>query len=85
MLTLYTTPVIYLAMERLRPQRRPRRGAAAAAGALTRRVGFSTPFIRRPVGTVLLAIGLLIAGAVAYQFLPVASLPSVDIPPSSSW
>jgi multidrug efflux pump len=29
LLTLYTTPVIYLAMERLRPQRRPRRGAAA--------------------------------------------------------
>jgi multidrug efflux pump len=29
LLTLYTTPVIYLAMERLRPQRRPRRGAVA--------------------------------------------------------
>ncbi|WP_158806066.1 MULTISPECIES: efflux RND transporter permease subunit [unclassified Acidisoma] len=40
----------------------------------------STPFIRRPIGTVLLAIGLLIAGAVAYKFLPVASLPSVDMP-----
>jgi multidrug efflux pump len=43
-------------------------------------VGFSTPFIRRPVGTFLLALGLLIAGAVAYRFLPVAPLPSVDIP-----
>jgi multidrug efflux pump len=28
----------------------------------------------------LLAIGLLIAGAVAYRFLPVASLPNVDLP-----
>lgn len=28
----------------------------------------------------LLAIGLLIAGAVAYKFLPVASLPNVDLP-----
>lgn len=37
-------------------------------------------FIKRPVGTVLLAIGLLILGAVAYRFLPVASLPSVEFP-----
>ena len=43
-------------------------------------MNFSAPFIRRPVGTFLLAIGILIAGAVAYRFLPVASLPSVDIP-----
>ena len=41
---------------------------------------FSTPFILRPVGTMLLALGLLLAGAVAYGFLPVAPLPSVDIP-----
>ena len=37
-------------------------------------------FIRRPVGTALLAIGLFLVGAVAYAFLPVASLPSVDLP-----
>ncbi len=41
---------------------------------------FSAAFIRRPVATFLLAIGMLIAGAVAYNFLPVAPLPSVDIP-----
>ena len=41
---------------------------------------FSTPFILRPVGTMLLALGLLLAGVVAYNFLPVAPLPSVDIP-----
>jgi multidrug efflux pump subunit AcrB len=43
-------------------------------------VSISTPFIRRPIGTILLAIGLMLAGAVAYNFLPVASLPNVDLP-----
>jgi hydrophobe/amphiphile efflux-1 (HAE1) family protein len=38
------------------------------------------PAIRRPVGTTLLAIGLLLIGAVAYHFLPVASMPTVDFP-----
>ena len=42
--------------------------------------GFSEPFIRRPVGTTLLAIGLFLVGAVAYRFLPVASMPTVDFP-----
>src|SRR5712692_7698480 len=41
---------------------------------------FSEPFIRRPVGTTLLAIGLFLVGAVAYRFLPVASLPTIDFP-----
>ena len=31
-----------------------------------------TPFIRRPIGTTLLAIGLFLVGVVAYRFLPVA-------------
>src|ERR1043165_3026114 len=44
-------------------------------------MNFSYPFIRRPVGTTLLAIGLFLVGLVAYTFLPVASLPSVDFPP----
>src|ERR1019366_4689970 len=43
-------------------------------------VNFSYPFIRRPIGTTLLAVGLFLVGAVAYSFLPVASLPSVDFP-----
>src|SRR5207237_9474361 len=38
------------------------------------------PFIRRPVGTTLLAAGLLLVGIVAYRFLPVASMPTVDFP-----
>jgi multidrug efflux pump len=40
----------------------------------------SAPFIARPIATVLLALGILLAGCVAYRFLPVAPLPSVDIP-----
>lgn len=40
----------------------------------------SAPFIRRPVGTTLLAIGLFLVGMVAYAVLPVAALPNVDFP-----
>jgi multidrug efflux pump len=43
-------------------------------------VSISEPFIRRPVGTTLLAIGLFLLGVVAYGFLPVASVPNVDFP-----
>ena len=43
-------------------------------------MNFSWPFIRRPIGTTLMAIGLFLTGAVAYDFLPVASLPSVEFP-----
>ena len=43
-------------------------------------ISISEPFIRRPVGTTLLAIGLFLVGAVAYEFLPVASVPNVDFP-----
>jgi len=43
-------------------------------------MSFSYPFIVRPVATTLLAIGLFLVGAVAYLFLPVASLPTVDFP-----
>jgi multidrug efflux pump len=40
----------------------------------------SALFIRRPVATSLLSLALLLAGAVAYSVLPVASLPDVDYP-----
>src|ERR1700730_2814343 len=43
-------------------------------------MNFSYPFIRRPIGTTLLAIGLFLVGLVAYVFLPVARLPTVDFP-----
>jgi multidrug efflux pump len=40
----------------------------------------SEPFIRRPVATSLLMVGLLLAGIVAFRQLPVAPLPQVDYP-----
>lgn len=40
----------------------------------------SAPFIRRPVGTTLLAIGLVLIGFAAYLRLPVASMPNVEFP-----
>jgi|HubBroStandDraft_1064217.scaffolds.fasta_scaffold06312_3 multidrug efflux pump len=40
----------------------------------------SDPFIRRPVATTLLSIGVALAGAIAYFKLPVAPLPQVDFP-----
>ena len=43
-------------------------------------MSISEPFIRRPVGTSLLAVGLLLLGMVAYQFLPIAPLPQIDFP-----
>ncbi len=65
LLTLYTTPVIYLAMERLRARlRRSRLRPSVAASPAPhirpaeqsmRVENFSEPFIRRPIGTTLLA------------------------------
>jgi len=43
-------------------------------------MGPSTPFIRRPVATTLLTLGLAAAGAVAFFKLPVSPLPQVDFP-----
>jgi multidrug efflux pump len=43
-------------------------------------MSISAPFIHRPVATTLLTIALGLAGAVAYNFLPVAPLPQVDFP-----
>jgi multidrug efflux pump len=43
-------------------------------------MNFSEPFIRRPIGTALISIGLFLIGVVAYRFLPVASMPTVDFP-----
>ncbi len=43
-------------------------------------MNISEPFIRRPVGTTLLTLALALAGALAYQFLPVSPLPQVEFP-----
>ncbi|MBB5063374.1 efflux RND transporter permease subunit [Granulicella mallensis] len=43
-------------------------------------MSLSTPFIHRPVATTLLTIAVAIAGAIAFQVLPVSPLPQVDFP-----
>jgi multidrug efflux pump len=43
-------------------------------------MNISEPFIKRPVGTSLLTLGLLLAGSLAFTLLPVAPLPQVDYP-----
>ena len=81
-LTLYTTPVIYLAFDRLAKRLgrvRARRAVAAIQPAETL-MNISEPFIKRPVATTLLTVALGLAGAVAYGFLPVSPLPQVDFP-----
>ena len=44
------------------------------------RTGVSEPFIRRPVATTLLMVGLMLAGMMAFLQLPVSALPQVDYP-----
>ena len=43
-------------------------------------MNLSRPFIQRPVATVLLTLGIALAGIVAFFLLPVARLPAVDFP-----
>ncbi|QEA11657.1 efflux RND transporter permease subunit [Comamonas flocculans] len=43
-------------------------------------MNLSRPFIRRPIATILLTIGLALAGIAAFLTLPVARLPAVDFP-----
>ena len=41
--------------------------------------GLSGPFIRHPIATMMLMIGLVLVGAVSYLHLPIASLPNVSV------
>src|ERR1700744_6465679 len=43
-------------------------------------MSLSSPFIRRPVATTLLSLGLVVAGTIDFFKLPVSPLPDVDIP-----
>ncbi|MFC3652415.1 efflux RND transporter permease subunit [Dyella humi] len=45
-----------------------------------RSLNISSIFIRRPVATSLLMIGILFLGAISYTQLPIAGVPQVDIP-----
>ena len=68
----------------LRVRRASQRGARRAWRARARRArsrdGVSEPFIRRPVATTLLMVGLLLAGSWRFTQLPVSALPQVDYP-----
>ena len=44
------------------------------------RGSISAPFIKFPIGTSLIMVGILFVGVIAYQSLPVAPLPKVDFP-----
>jgi hydrophobe/amphiphile efflux-1 (HAE1) family protein len=43
-------------------------------------MNISEPFVKRPIATSLLTAAVLLAGAIAYRFLPVAPLPQVEFP-----
>src|ERR1019366_4632761 len=43
-------------------------------------MNISSPFVHRPVATTLLIVAIALAGAVAFNFLPVSPLPQVDFP-----
>ena len=43
-------------------------------------MNLSAPFIRRPIATTLIMLGIVLFGALAYPQLPVSDLPSVDYP-----
>jgi multidrug efflux pump len=43
-------------------------------------MNISEPFIHRPVATALLTVAVALAGAIAFEVLPVAPLPEVDFP-----
>jgi multidrug efflux pump len=43
-------------------------------------MSISAPFIRRPVATSLLSVAILLAGGIAFLFLPVSPLPEVEFP-----
>src|SRR6202046_5409601 len=43
-------------------------------------MSLSSPFIHRPVATILLTVAIALAGAIAFKVLPVSPLPQVDFP-----
>ncbi len=43
-------------------------------------MNISVPFIRRPIGTILLTLGIALAGIASFLLIPVAPLPNIDMP-----
>ena len=81
-LTLYTTPVIYIFFDNLAQRFGKPALAPEDAGGEQRGAGMniSAPFIHRPVATTLLTVAIALAGAIAFEVLPVSPLPQVDFP-----
>ena len=81
-LTLYTTPVIFLTFDRMATRFAKWRAKGAVAGNCsgTSVMSISEPFIRKPVATTLLTIALALAGIIAFRLLPVSPLPQVEFP-----
>ena len=77
-ITLYTTPSSTWRWRTC--GNAPSAWCAAASRCRPSSVSISAPFILRPVGTGLLAIGLALAGILAYAWLPVAPLPRAEMP-----
>ena len=70
-------------LSRLRPPRDADARTQAWGGRRARgqsHMSLSAPFIRRPVATTLLTMGVALCGAVAFVLLPVAPLPRIDVP-----
>ncbi len=43
-------------------------------------MNLSAPFIKRPIGTIFLALGVMLAGLISFRLLPVAAVPNIPLP-----
>ena len=62
------------------PSDPPARGEGRIAKGNSALFNISKPFILRPIGTSLLAIGIFLLGSLARIYLPVAPLPNIELP-----
>lgn len=43
-------------------------------------MNLSAPFVKRPIGTIFLALGVMLAGLISFRLLPVAAVPNIPLP-----
>src|SRR5476651_2169859 len=60
--------------------RAPGRWGVGARRGTGDHMSISEPFIRRPIATTLLTLGIAMAGSLAFYLLPVSPLPQTDSP-----
>jgi len=58
----------------------PESAAPPPPSARIARAALASWFIQHPIGTVLLTVGLLVLGIIAFPLMPVAPIPEVDLP-----